>query len=34
MIAWLFIINMIMGINASMWADNDRISAVPWCDLG
>jgi pheromone a factor receptor len=34
MIAWLFIINMILAINASIWADNVRISAVPWCDLG
>jgi pheromone a factor receptor len=33
LIAWLFVVNLIYGINAIIWADNVDIVAVPWCDI-
>nr|P78741.2 RecName: Full=Pheromone B beta 1 receptor [Schizophyllum commune]AAB41858.2 B beta 1 pheromone receptor [Schizophyllum commune] len=32
-IAWLFIMNMIYGINAVIWAGSARITAVVYCDI-
>ncbi|KAJ6487398.1 Rcb2.42 [Mycena vitilis] len=32
-IAWLFISNMIMGVNSIIWADSIRLTAQVWCDI-
>ena len=32
-IAWLFVINIIYGVDAVIWYHNVRITAVPWCDI-
>ncbi|KIY44535.1 fungal pheromone STE3G-protein-coupled receptor, partial [Fistulina hepatica ATCC 64428] len=32
-IAWLFVVNFIYGVNALLWADNVEIKAVVWCDI-
>lgn len=33
-IFWLFIVNMIYGINSLIWSDNVIIRAHIWCDIG
>ncbi|KAJ7243441.1 putative fungal pheromone GPCR, STE3-type [Mycena rebaudengoi] len=32
-IAWLFLSNIMLGVNAIIWADNIRIVAKVWCDI-
>ncbi|TFY78497.1 hypothetical protein EWM64_g5515 [Hericium alpestre] len=32
-IAWLFVSNLIYGVNTSVWFDNARIIAPVWCDI-
>ncbi|CAK5274736.1 unnamed protein product [Mycena citricolor] len=32
-IAWLFVYNMMYGVNAVIWNGNDDIQAATWCDL-
>nr|AAR99618.1 mating pheromone receptor Balpha8 [Schizophyllum commune] len=32
-IAWLFIMNMIYGVNAVIWAGSARVTAIVWCDI-
>ncbi|KAI0060068.1 STE3-domain-containing protein [Artomyces pyxidatus] len=32
-IAWLFICNIIHGVNSILWADNVALHAPAWCDL-
>ncbi|KAI0053506.1 fungal pheromone STE3G-protein-coupled receptor [Auriscalpium vulgare] len=32
-IAWLFVCNLIHGVNAILWANNVDIRASAWCDL-
>jgi hypothetical protein len=34
MIAWIFMDNVLLGINSSIWAGHSRILAVGWCDFG
>jgi hypothetical protein len=33
-IAWLFVSNIILGVNTIIWADSIDITAVVWCDIG
>nr|AAS46748.1 PDSTE3.3 mating-type pheromone receptor [Pleurotus djamor] len=33
MIAWLFVVNLIYGINAIIWADTPRRQAIIYCDI-
>jgi pheromone a factor receptor len=33
-IAWLFIANIIYGVNSLIWANNVRIVVPVWCDIG
>ncbi|KAF7344665.1 Pheromone receptor Rcb2 B44 [Mycena venus] len=32
-IAWLFFSNIMLGVNALIWADNIRVTARVWCDI-
>jgi pheromone a factor receptor len=34
LIAWLFASNIIIGINAIIWAGNVNIVVPVWCDIG
>jgi pheromone a factor receptor len=34
LIAWLFVLNLIYGVNASIWAGNFKILVPVWCDIG
>jgi pheromone a factor receptor len=31
---WLFLVNIINGVNSIIWADNVTIIAPVWCDIG
>ncbi|KAL6308811.1 pheromone A receptor-domain-containing protein [Sparassis latifolia] len=33
MIAWLAVVNVILGVNAIVWANNVEIQLVSWCDI-
>ena len=33
LIFWLFVINLIYGINSTIWNDNIRIRFLVWCDI-
>ncbi len=33
LIAWLFVIDIIYGINSAIWNDNIRIQLLVWCDI-
>lgn len=33
MVAWLFVINVIYGIDAIIWSRNIKITALVWCDI-
>ena len=34
LVAWLFLSNLIAGINAIIWAQNVRVVVPIWCDIG
>lgn len=33
MVAWLFISNIVYGVDAVIWHNSVRITAVVWCDI-
>ncbi|KAI1782019.1 pheromone A receptor-domain-containing protein [Ganoderma leucocontextum] len=33
MVAWLFVINVIYGVDAIIWSHNVKITALVWCDI-
>lgn len=34
LIVWLFVMNVIAGVNAIIWRDSAMIMATVWCDIG
>lgn len=33
LVAWLFILDIIYGVNSAVWIDNVRIRLLVWCDI-
>ena len=33
LVAWLFVVNLIYGINSTIWNDNIGIRLLVWCDI-
>ncbi len=33
LVGWLFLIDLIYGINSAIWNDNVRIRLLVWCDV-
>ncbi|KAI0776713.1 GPCR fungal pheromone mating factor [Trametes elegans] len=33
LVAWLFVLDIVYGVNASIWSDNVRVRLLVWCDI-
>lgn len=33
-LSWLFVCNLIHGVNSVLWSGNQAVHLTPWCDIG